>query len=102
MKIITRSIKLHVYTFAHVDVTNNKLTDSFTVKLPSKITREQSKRISKEHNGVIRVADTIETVKYSLPLEDFLTACENYAERVAAGDAAPVEDGEEYDEYDEI
>ena len=96
MKFITREIKMYCYTFAKVNVATGTVEESFTIRQPDKLTREQKKAIAEEHDWAVLVQTTRESEKYSMPVSEYITACKEYAERVARGEAeAPSIDEED-------
>lgn len=92
MKLITREVRVYKYTFANVDVGSGVLMNKITITRPEKITRAEKKQISEQNNGAIMVHIDQDSVRYSLPVTEFIAACENYAERVAAGEAEAIDE----------
>lgn len=85
MKFITREITTYTYTFGRIDLANGQATDlvKFTTVTPMGMRGVNS--FSKEHDGVLLLHTAEETKKYSLPVDEFVTACENYAAGVDTG-----------------
>lgn len=95
MKTITREIKMNVYTFANVDVANGALINVFEVESVKSLTRKEKTEISKNHGDAILVKAYSKSYKYSLPVENFIKACEDYAKQVENGEAEPITDEDE-------
>lgn len=89
MKTITREINTHNYTFAKYDVATGQTYAVETVTTVSPMTR---KEIHEHCNtfGCVMLHTATEKVRYSLPLEIFVRACEEYA-RVEAAAVPPNE-----------
>ena len=100
MKVITREIKIHTYTFGKYDVATGKVMDSFTVSVPKPLTRGEIKQITAEHKGALMVHRDITPTRYTMPVEEYIKACEEYAARVAAGEAEPIPEGAREDTGD--
>lgn len=102
MKLITREVRVYKHTFANVDVSNGVLKNKITITQPEKLTRAEKKAISEANNGAIMVNVEQETVRYSLPLTEFIAACEDYAKRVEAGESEPITADDSDDQEDDI
>ena len=100
MKVITREIKIHTYTFGRYDVATGQVRDSFTVSRPKPLTRGEIKEITAENKGALMVHRDITPTRYTMPVEDYIKACEQYAARVAAGEAEAIPDGAIEDDSD--
>lgn len=103
MKTITREIKIYRYVFANVDIATGTIADKHTVENPVPLTRKQKKQYSEQWNNAVMVHTEEVPTRYSLPLTDFIKACEDYAAKVAAGKAKPIteDDIEESDDINE-
>lgn len=82
MKTITREVKLYSYTFANIDVTTGQTSNMHTIERPYPMTQKAIREYCANHDGSIMVKTDEVTRKYSMPVDDFIKACEEYAARV--------------------
>lgn len=83
MKTITREINTHSYTFAKYDVATGQTYAVETVTTVSPMTKKDINEYC-HTSGCVLVYTSAEKVRYSLPLEIFVRACEAYARAEAA------------------
>lgn len=81
-KTISREITIHVYKFAHVDAASMQMTDLVDVQSPVALGIRQQAAKSKELDGRLCVGQETKSVKYELPIDRFIAACEEYAKEV--------------------
>lgn len=79
MKVITREITMYRYVFGKFDLSTGQAKDLTEVNRPVPLKRSEVDAISKETGGAILMHKETTKVKYSLPLEEFVRACNEYA-----------------------
>ena len=84
MKFITREVTIYTYHFANVDIVTGNATNIVSVSVSDKLSLRQIKKRCEELNGAICIRTDEHNEKYSLPLQEFVRACAEYAERIAA------------------
>lgn len=82
MKVITRDVKVYTYTFAMVDVATGNATEMKKVITAEPLTRSGMKEFIEKNPGFICIHKDEKNVKYSLPLTNFVAACEAYANSI--------------------
>lgn len=95
MKFITREVTIYTYRFANVDIATGNATNIVSVSVYDKLSLRQIKKKCEELNGAIHISTEEHNEKYSLPVQEFVRACAEYAERIAASN----ESGDEYEGY---
>lgn len=84
MKFITREVTIYTYYFANVDIATGNATNLVSVSLTDKMSSREIKKKCVELNGAVHLRTTEHNEKYSLPVQEFVSACAEYAERIAA------------------
>lgn len=95
MKFITREVTIYTYYFANVDIATGNATNLVSVSLTDKMTSREIKKKCVALNGAVHLRTTEHNEKYSLPLQDFVRACAEYAERIAVSH----DTGDDYEDY---
>lgn len=78
MKSINRTISVHKYTFANIDLSSGKAVNMHTVESAIQLTQSEIKKYCEEHENCLCIFHDTEDRKYTLPLEQFIAACEQY------------------------
>lgn len=84
MKFITREVTIYTYHFANVDIATGNATNIVSVSVSDKLSLRQIKKKCEELNGAIHIRTDECNQKCSLPVQEFVRACAEYAERIAA------------------
>lgn len=95
MKFITREVTIYTYYFANVDIATGKATNLVSVSLTDKMSSREIKKRCVELNGAVHLRTTEHNEQYSLPVQEFVRACAEYAERISASH----EPDDNYEEY---
>lgn len=84
MKFITREVTIYTYYFANVDIATGNATNLVSMSLTDKMSSREIKKKCVELNGAVHLRTTEHNEKYSLPVQEFVRACVEYAERIDA------------------
>ena len=100
MNTITRVIKMYTYRFANIDIISGKAENITTITRATPMGSREIAKYCKDHNDAVKIQTAEELVKYSLPVEMFVNACQQYAQLVASGQATAItdDDGDENSE----
>ena len=79
MKVITREVTMYRYVFGKFDLSTGQAKDLTEINRPVPLKRQEVDTISKSTGGAILMHKETSKVKYSLPLEEFVKACNEYA-----------------------
>lgn len=82
MKSITREIIIHHYAFANIDLASGQAVNIVKFSTPIPMSSREINVYSKAHDNRVMIGHTEEPVKYSLPLDRFVEACEAYAAEI--------------------
>lgn len=101
MKCITREVKMYKYIFANIDLKTGSAYNMQEKYSPNPMGQRAVKAFCENNNNAIMIHKEDIPVKYSLPLELFVKACEDYAVEVAEGRAPAIttDDEVESEEY---
>lgn len=69
------------YVFGEFDITTGSIVEKFTIETPDTLTEKQIHEYIGEVGGVLIRRDTFKR-KYSLPVVNFIKACEAYAKSI--------------------
>lgn len=97
MKWITREVKMFKYVFANIDLETGRAFNMREKYLPQPMGQRAIKAECESNNNSVMIHKEEFTVRYALPLEYFVKACEEYAIKVAEG-TAPAYNGMDDDE----
>lgn len=89
MKCITREVKMYKYIFANIDLKTGSAYNMQEKYSSNPMGQRAIKAFCESNNAVMIHKEDI-PVKYSLPLELFVKACEEYAVEVAEGRAPAI------------
>lgn len=78
MNSITRSITVHKYTFANIDLQTGQAVNMHTIEKTFPMTQYDIKEYCKDHDNCLCIHHGTDSRKYTLPLERFIAACEAY------------------------
>ena len=84
MKFITREVTIYTYYFANVDIATGNTTNLVSMSLTDKMSSREIKKKCVELNGAVYLRTTEHNEKYSIPIQEFVRACAEYAERIDA------------------
>lgn len=84
MKFITREVTIYTYYFANVDIATGNTTNLVSMSLTDKMSSREIKKKCVELNGAVHLRTTEHNEKYSIPIQEFVRACAEYAERIDA------------------
>lgn len=96
MKYITRTIEVHVYTFANIDAARGSAFNMQKVERGYPMTQAEIKAFCEANNNCLCIDHSKAAEKYSLPIDRFISACKEYAEEANSADPAE-EDSEDED-----
>lgn len=89
MKYITRTIDVHVYTFANIDAAKGTAFNMQKVERGYPMTRAEIKEFCAANNNCLCIDHSKKEENYRLPIDRFITACKEYADEA---NAEPEED----------
>lgn len=82
MSKITRTVTMYKYVFGVIDLDTGKATNVRCVTIPRRLKNKDIKNYCKEYECIFFNEQTFER-RYSLPIEEFVHACEEYASNLS-------------------
>lgn len=101
MKFISREVKMYKYVFANIDLETGTAVNMQEIFTASPMGQRALKSFCEEHNNAVLIHKDTTTVRYAMPLDLFVKACEEYSVFVADGTAPAITENDEIEEGSE-